>query len=141
MLPIKLNIINYWAVLVAAAATFMLGAVWYTALFGEKRTGLLNFTEVQMKQAESAAPVTFSLLFVCYLVVAFVMAMVFSVLGVDSAVTGAMWGALLWVGLAAAIGLTGNITTAIPLGVFLIDASYQLVFLAMTGAILGAWQK
>ena len=141
MLPIKLNIINYWAVLVAAAATFMLGAVWYTVFFGEVRTRLLDFTEAQMKQAERAAPMTFSLLFVCYLVVAFVMAMVFSVLGVDSAVTGAMWGALLWVGLAAAIGLTGNITTAVRLGVFFIDTGYQFVFLVMTGAILGAWHK
>ncbi len=141
MLSIKFGAINYWAVLVAAVATFMLGAVWYTALFGSQRRQLLGYTEEQLKQMEQAAPVTFTVLFLCYVIVVFVMAILFSALGVESAGQGAQWGFLLWLGLAAAIGLTGNITTTIPLGVFLIDAGYQLVFLVMTGAIVGAWHK
>ncbi len=141
MVSIDFKAINYWAVLVSAVATFLVGGLWYTALFGKQRTELLGYSDAVVQEMAKSAARTFSTLFVCYVVVAFVVAMVYSVLGVESAGQGAQWGFLLWLGLAAAIGLTGNITTTIPLGVFLIDAGYQLVFLVMTGAIVGAWHK
>ena len=56
MLSINFGAINYWAVLVAAVATFLLGAVWYTVLFGSQRRQLLGYTEEQLKQMEQAAP-------------------------------------------------------------------------------------
>lgn len=140
MLSIKFGEINYWAVLVAGIAAFMLGAVWYTALFGSMRTGLLKLTEEQIKQAEKAMPVTLSILFICYVVIAFVMAAAASGWGIDSAAQGALLGVLLWLGFSVALGLTGHVSSVNPLGVFLIDAGYQLVFLVMTGAIIGAWR-
>ena len=140
MSMLRLIEVNYWAVLVAGVATFVLGAVWYTVLFGAKRAALLNFSQEQIKQAEAAAPITFSTLFACYLVTAMAVAILFLGLGVESAAQGVQWCFLLWFGFAAATGLTGNITTAVPLGVFLIDAGYQLVFLGMMGGIIGAWR-
>ncbi len=141
MFSLDFKTINYWAVLVSAVATFMIGGMWYTALFGKQRTELLGYSDAVLQEMAKSTARTFTLLFVCYVVVAFVIAILFSALGVESAGQGAQWGFLLWLGLAAAIGLTGNITTTIPLGVFLIDAGYQLVFLVMTGAIVGAWHK
>ena len=141
MLSIKQGEINYWAVLVSGVATFMLGGLWYTALFGNLRTELLGYSAEQIKQAEQAVPVTFSVLIVCYIVIAFVMAAMFSGWGIETAAQGVLLGLLLWLGFSVALGLTGQVTSFRPLGVFLIDAGYQLVFLVMTGAILGAWQK
>lgn len=141
MLSIKFGEINYWAVLVSGIATFFLGAVWYVALFGNMRTELLGLTEEQIKQGEAAMPVTLSVLVLCYIVIAFVMAAMASGWGIESAAQGALLGFLLWLGFSAALGLTGHVNSLNPLGVFLIDAGYQLVFLVMTGAILGAWRK
>ena len=141
MLSIKFGEINYWAVLVSGIATFMLGAVWYTVLFGEMRTGLLKLTEEQIKQGEKAMPVNLSILVLCYIVIAFVMAAIASGWGIESAAQGALLGFLLWVGFSVALGLTGHVSSLNPLGVFLIDAGYQLVFLVMTGVIIGAWRK
>ena len=141
MLSIKFGDINYWAVLVAGIATFMLGAIWYTVLFGSMRTALLKLTEEQIQQAEKAMPVTLSILFFCYVVIAFVMAATVSGWGLNSAGQGALLGVLLWLGFSVALGLTGHVNSLNPLGVFLIDAGYQLVFLVMTGAILGAWRN
>lgn len=141
MLSIDFMAINYWAVLVSAVATFLVGGLWYTALFGKQRTQLLGYSDAVLQEMAKGAARTFLTLFLCYVVVAFVVAILFSVLGVESAGQGAQWGLLLWLGLAATIGLTGNITTTIPLGVFFIDAGYQLVFLVLTGAVIGAWPK
>ncbi len=142
MLSIKFGEINYWAVLVSGIATFILGAVWYnTDLFGEMRIGLLKLTEEQIQQGEAAMPVTLSILVLCYIVIAFVMAAIASGLGIESRAQGALLGFLLWLGFSVALGLTGHVNSLNPLGVFLIDAGYQLVFLVMIGASIGGWRK
>jgi hypothetical protein len=35
--------INYWAVLAAGLATFFLGGLWYTALFGSSGSSAISF--------------------------------------------------------------------------------------------------
>ncbi len=45
MASIDFKAINYWAVLVSAVATFLVGGLWYTALFGKQRTELLGYSD------------------------------------------------------------------------------------------------
>jgi hypothetical protein len=134
--------VNWLAVLVAGVAAFLLGGVWYTALFGKQRVQLLGYSEAKLKemQAKCPPPVFFGTMFVCYLVVALVVALVAHGAQVTSATGGMLLGFLLWLGPAAAIGLTGHIACDHRCGVYVIDASFQLVFLVMMGAIIGGWR-
>lgn len=134
--------VNYPAVVVAAAATFLIGGAWYTALFGKLWQRLNGYSDEKMRemQAKRPPPVFFGTLLACYLVVALIVALLVVALDVRGAGGGALLGLLLWIGPAAAIGMTGQIASDKPMGVFCIDASYQLIYLVLIGAILGAWR-
>lgn len=134
--------INWLAVLVAALATFFLGGVWYMALFGKRWQRLNGYSDEKIKQMQKARPphVFFGVMIFSYLLMAAGMAIVFAWAGVTTAGHGAMAGFVVWFAVAAAIGLTHWVANDKPLGVYVIDLSYQLVFLVMTGVILGAWR-
>lgn len=138
----RMGEINWWAVLVATLAIFMLGGIWYMALFGKKWQALHGYTDEQLKemQASKPPPVFFGVMIVSYFVLSAVMALVFVYVGVDSAIAGIGWGVLLWLGFAATIGMTGQIASHLPLGAYALDVSYQFVYFVMAGAILGAWR-
>ena len=59
MLGIDFGSLNYLAILVAAVATFMLGSVWYTALFGKAWQKAHGVTEEDMKayRAKKRTPI------------------------------------------------------------------------------------
>lgn len=134
--------VNWLAVLVAAVATFMLGGLWYTALFGKKWQKLHGYSDEKVKAMQKARPpqVFFGVMIASYLVLSAVLGVLFRSFGVPSAVAGAEVGALIWLGPAAAIGLTAWIASDKKFGIYVIDLAYQLVFLVMTGAILGGWR-
>jgi hypothetical protein len=134
--------INYWAVVVAGLATFFLGGLWYTALFGKKWVKLQGYTEERIKEMRTRRPppVFFGGMIVCYLIIAFVMALLLTGYTNPTALDGALFGALVWLGPVACNAMTAFISTDKPFGLYLIDQSYQLLFLVMTGAILGGWR-
>jgi len=134
--------INYWAVLVAALATFFLGGLWYTALFGKTWVKLQGYSEEKVKHMQQRRPphIFFSGLIVCYLVIAFVMALLLTGYPNATALDGALFGGLVWLGPVACVAMTDYISTDKPFGIYLINQSYVLIFLVMMGAILGAWR-
>jgi hypothetical protein len=75
----------------------------------------------------------------CILLAA-VMAAPIASLGVRGWAGGATLGFLIRLGPAVAIGFTAWLASDRRLGIFIIDWAYQLVFLVMNGAILGAWR-
>lgn len=133
---------NIWAVLVAAVATFLLGAVWYAALFGRQWAALNGYTPEKTKemQAKRPPPVFFGTMLLCYTLLALVLSLLTHALGVTTAVGGGVLGLLLWLGPNAAVKMTDHIASDKPLGVFAIDSSFQLIYLVMMGAIIGAWR-
>jgi hypothetical protein len=141
---VKLNFaeVNTLAVLVAGLATFLLGGVWYTALFGKKWQQLMGFTPEMVKelQAKMKPLVFFGGMIICYLVVAAVMGVLVSTFNITGWLDGLVFGLLLWLGVAAPIGFTHHLSNAKPISVFLINISYEFLFLAMCGAILGGWR-
>lgn len=140
-MPHMLDHLNIWAILVAGLATFFLGAVWYMALFGKLWVKLNGFSEEKAKEMQRARPphVFFGTMIGSYVLLSYVVAVLAGWLGVASASQGAMLGLLLWLGPALCIGLTHYIANDKKFGVYIIDLSYQLVFLVMTGVIIGAW--
>jgi len=128
--------VNILAVIVAAVATFVLGAVWYSpVLFAKQWMQAHGYTPEQleaMKQRGVARAYAVSAL--CYLVMAYVLALLAS-----SFVQGLWLGFLLWLGFAATIGLTANMFSDNPLAVWVIDAGYQLAYLLLMGVIVTVW--
>src|SRR5438552_883479 len=126
--------INYLAVLVAGLATFMLGGVWYSGLFGKLWIKLHGYSEekVNAMKARIKPPVFFGGMIVCDLIIAFVMAILVVALNLTTVQGGALLGFLIWLGPAAAIQMTSHIASDRHIGLYLIDASYQFIYLIMT---------
>jgi hypothetical protein len=141
-MTLKFEEINWIAVLVAGLGTFLLGGVWYTALFGKLWVRLMGFSEEQVKkmQAEMKPPVFFGSMIICYLVLAVAIAILVTAFDVKGWHGGAVLGALLWIGPAAAIQWTGHISEGKRFGVYLINLTYQLIYLVGMGALLAVWR-
>jgi hypothetical protein len=133
--------VNYLAVVVAGVAAFMLGALWYSpALFARQWVAAQGHTPEKLAAMRQQMTKTYAISFVCFLVTAWVMAVLISRVGVTGALGGMKLGGITWLGFAATIGLTSNLYSGKPLTAFLIDAGYQLVYLIVMGVILAVWR-
>lgn len=134
--------INVWAALVAGLAAMVIGMAWYGGPLGKLWVRLNGYSEDKVKQMQAARPPALFLggMLVSYIVVGFVFAALAATLGVQTPLAGAMLGGLLWLGLAAPLGFTAHLASDKHIGVYCLDASYQLVFLIVMGLIIGAWR-
>jgi Protein of unknown function (DUF1761) len=142
-MPFKFAEINWLAVVVAALVAFLVGGVWYQALFGKLWLKLHGYTaeqELAMK-ALRPPPLFFGGMIVSYLVLALVLALLISAMPEKTALGGAALGVLVWLGPAAAIGMTGWLASNKELGIYLIDIGCELVYLVLMGLILGGWRS
>ena len=89
---------------------------------------------------QAGAGKAYGVSFVCFLVMATVLCVVLAHLGVHDWQGGANWGFHIWLGFAATIGLMAAMYSDNPLMTWAIDAGYQLLYLVVMGAIIGAWQ-
>lgn len=140
-MTLRFDDINWLAVAVAALATFMLGGLWYTALFGKKWAELHGYTEERTKEIQAKKPpaIFFGTMMACYIVVSIVVATLVTSFEITTVGAGAGLGLLLWL-LAAAVGLTGHIAEDRHNGVYVIDTVYQLIYLVGIGALLAVWR-
>ena len=130
-----LSSLNWLAVVVAAAAAFAVGAVWYGPLFGKRWQALSGLSDEDIQGANMAA--TYGTAFALQLIAVVVLALL---LGPDAtagsgALTGLGVGAA-WV--ATAMGVTSLFTQA-PFALTAINAGYHVAYYALAGAILGAF--
>ena len=133
--------VNYLAVVVAGVAAFMLGALWYSpALFARQWMAAHGHTPERLAAMRQDMARTYAISFLCFLVTAWVMAVLLSRIGITEALGGVKLGGITWLGFAATIGLTSNLYSEKPLAVYLIDAGYQLVYLMLMGVILAVWR-
>ncbi len=128
--------INYWAVLVAAVASFIVGGLWYSpAMFHRAWMHAASLNEAQLQNAGMGT--IFGVAFVLMLVAAFVLAMFLGATAdLAFGVTAGLMVGVAWV--ATAFGVV-YLFERRPLRLFWINAGYQVVVYALMGAILGAW--
>lgn len=138
---INFSELNWLAVFVAAFATFMLGGLWYTALFGKLWQRWNNYSDDQLKQmqANRPPPVFFATMLACYFVVALVLGVMVVKFNIIGALDGGLFGFGIWI-LVAAVGITNHIASDKPMKAFAICGGYQLLYLVMCGAILAGWR-
>ncbi len=132
--------INYLAVVVAAAANFLLGGLWYSpVLFGKKWMALQNITEEDIKRRGGAGKAYGSAI-VGALVMAYVLAHIVGYADATTAGAGAQSGFWCWLGFVATAGIANTMFEHRPLGLYFINAGYYLVSLIIMGVILAVWR-
>lgn len=135
-----LSEVNYLAVVAAAGATMALGGIWYGPLFGSQWMAARGSTPEPPEKMRAGIGRAYGLSFVCYLAVATVLAYLLLWIGAAS-VPGALWLAFLcWLGFVATTGATALLFSDRKPVTYLIEAAYQLAYMLLMGAILGAWR-
>ena len=133
--------LNPLAIVAAVVATFALGALWYSPLlFGNMWVRAHGYAGERLERMKKAAPRAYGVSFVAFFVLAGVLAFLAGRVGVGTALGGMRLGFAVWVGFAATIGLTAWVYSDKPFATYLIDAGYQLAYLLLMGAIIGAWR-
>ena len=132
--------VNWLAVLVAAFATFMIGGLWYGALFAKAWLAIHGFSEEVQAEMQKRQFRNFGIFFAGDLVMGVVISLLLAGLGANGAVAGAVTGFVLWLGISATIGASKNAAYNKPLPAYMIDTTHELVCLVAIGAILGAWR-
>ena len=130
---------NYAAVVVAAVAYWLLGAVWYGVLFSKPWMALENMS---MEQAKSMNPVLpYVVTFVLNLLIAYSLAQVCIWRNANTPGRGASVGVLLWIGFVGPITFTTYMYEMRPRELYAINYFYPLAGMILMGAIVGAWPK
>lgn len=133
-----MNSLNFWAVIVSALSTFLIGGLWYSpAVFGKPWMRENNFTEEQLKGRNMGK--IFGLAFLLALIAALNLAMF---LGPENRPEmGALWGFAAGFGWVATFVGTHYLFEKKSMTLFLINAGYSIVALTLMGVILAAFQK
>jgi hypothetical protein len=130
---------NYGAVAVSAVAYWMLGALWYGVLFGQRWMALEGITMEQAKNMNPVLPYVVTL--ILNLLIASVLAQLCLWRNANTAMRGLGTGALLWIGIVGPITFTTYLYEMRSKTLFAINEFYSLVGLCLMGVILGAWTK
>ncbi|MBI1774979.1 MAG: DUF1761 domain-containing protein [Proteobacteria bacterium] len=134
--------VNYLAVLLAGFASFMLGWAWYGGLFKNawiKSSGITPEKIQEMQRGPNAAR-ALVVTFLSQIVIALAIAVLIEWTGAAGWQQGLGLGLSVWIGFAAPFGLIANIHSGKSLQAFVIDAGYQLIYLALMGVVIGAWR-
>ena len=131
-----LQSINYFAVIVAGLSAFVIGGVWYSALFSKVWMKENGFDEEKLRNSNMV--MIFSGAFIFSLIISFVLAMFIGpeLDAVQGMIAGLAAG-LFWV--ATAIGIT-YLFERKSLKLFLINAGYHVVTFTVMGLILALWK-
>jgi uncharacterized protein YacL len=128
---------NYIAVVVAAIAYWLLGAIWFGVLFSKPWMALEH-----MREEQAINPVLpYIISFLLNLLIAYVLSQLCIWRNANSAGRGSAIGVLVWIGFVGPITYTTYMYEMRPNGLFAINEFYPLAGLVLMGAILGAWKK
>lgn len=129
--------LNYWAILVSALSTFLIGGIWYSpAVFGKAWMRENGFTEESMKGANMVR--IFGLSFFLGLIAAINLAMFMG--PENKPMMGALWGFLAGFGWVATFVGMHYLFERKSFRLFLINAGYSIVSLTVMGVIIAAWK-
>lgn len=127
--------VNWLAVLVASIAYFMLGAVWYSALFSKAwiRYQGIDVNDPELRKG-TAIIMTLSLVLMVVTVIA--LAIIVGKLGYSEPLSGVKLGLLTGIGFAATAVSIGYLYTKKPLGLHLVDGGYHVAGHVIAAVIL-----
>jgi len=137
--------INFWAVLVSAIATMVIGFFWYSPiLFAKPWMRLMGFDpndKAKIAEMRKNAGKIYSLAFVASIASAVVLAKIIDITTVNTIPYGMKIGFAVWLGFVTTVQLTGALFGKQPTKLYLINTGYQLVCYLAMGAILAVWPQ
>jgi hypothetical protein len=131
--------INYLAIVIAAVASWLAGAAWYTIL-AKPWMAANGMTPEQMQECRKGpgAFLPFVYAFLAALVIAWVLGGLLGHLGEVTLRNGMISGLFCWGGFVFPVMLVNNRFAMRSAKLLAIDGGYWLVVLVLSGAILGA---
>lgn len=131
--------VNYLAVGLATVLAFALGMLWYSpVLFAKPWMAGHGYKAEDFEEMEGGMTLTYGISFLCWFVMATVLAAVAPNFGEGVGATLAT-GLILWLGFSATIGLTNNLFSDKPRIVWVIDAGYQTASVVLMSVVIGLW--
>ncbi len=135
--------INFWAVLVSAIATMVIGFLWYSPLLFANPWMRLMGTDpsdkAKVAEMQKSAGKLYSLSFLASIVSAVALAKIIDLTNVNTIPYGMKVGFAVWLAFVTTVQLTGALFGKQPAKLYLINTGYQLVCYLVMGAILAVW--
>ena len=128
---------NVLAIICAAAAYWVLGAIWYMALFGKTWAAAMQQHGVKLEQSGMAGKMVGN--FIANLVAATIMARLCQRIPVVDLIHGLRLGLGIGIGFSATTITIGYLWESKPFKVWLIDVCYYVLGTILLGAILSVW--
>ena len=132
--------VDYWAILLAAIAAYIVGALWYW-LLGKPWMAALGLTEEMIKgKDKKPSPLPFVLAFVADLIMAWILAGLIGHLGIGQVTlkNGVISAAFVWFGFViTTLAVNNSFAMRKPI-LIAIDGGHWLTVLLVMGAIIGA---
>ncbi|MCX6267899.1 MAG: DUF1761 domain-containing protein [Bacteroidetes bacterium] len=137
----EISNVNFIALAIAAIASFGLGAAWYSPfLFGKSWQKELGFTDEYLKKGNMLAIFGSSLLLIFLMDFGLAIILQGHAGREVNALSGSLYGLLIGVFFVATSIAINVLYQRKSFKLWAIDAGYQVLYLAMTGAILGNWR-
>lgn len=139
---VRIMQINFWAVLVAAVSSMVVGSIWYGPLFGKvfmKAMGMDQWSPEKKAEMKKSMALTYVWQFIASLVMFYVLAWFLgatAMWGVMGAMTVAFWA---WLGFIVPLKL-GDALWGGKMILFWIGVTNSLVTILVGAAIIGAWK-
>jgi Protein of unknown function (DUF1761) len=127
--------VNHRAAIVAAVAYWLWGALWFT-VFGKQWIDLTHRSD-----ANAADPVPYVVSILMAFVLSYGTAIALSHDADRTALGGVQFGVFVGLLFLASTQLTTSVYEGRPLALWVLDGGYEVLGLALVGAIIGAWKK
>jgi|ERR1043166_1758077 hypothetical protein len=134
--------IKYPAVLVATLIHFIVGGLWYSPLlFGNKFIQIIGWTPEQLQQMQAKSPARELIVaFLTSAILVYILAHFVQYTKAVNAAGGLQTAFWLWLGFIVTTNLATVLFEQRPLGLYLINISYQFVACALAGVVLAVWR-
>jgi hypothetical protein len=133
--------LNWIAILVAAIASFLFEALWFTLFMNPWLTGVGRSREWLMTASIISPALQYGTALLCSLIAATILTIAIQATGEQNARRGILCAALIWLGFVATSWAKEYVFELRTLQIFAINAGYFLFDLMIMGAIVGAWKK
>lgn len=136
------HVSNWWAVIVCAVLSLIMGSIWYGPLFGKAWMRITGCTDMDMEKRKEMQRKAVPLYFIQFILTILQLLVLVRLAG-SSASSGIFSAIFVWIGFILPTVAGSCMWTAesrkTAQARFLIQAGFQLVSLIVFGAILGAW--